>query len=221
MILRVNKLKIILFDWDNTLAETRSALVASVNQVLSENHLPEWDAVKDRRDRNLSFRDNFSVLFGARGEELYRSYKIIYLRKIRSLLSTFDCVPETLAYLKSRGIKIAVMTNKDRELFDYEMPLLFDPSLFIRTVCGHEAPRDKPFPEHALYTLNGLIAEEDISPEHVWIVGDSAQDSDCAKAAGVLPIRIGKPIWTPDLPDEPGTVYFNNFCAFLREISQS
>ena len=221
MVLQVNKLKIILFDWDNTLAETRSALVASVNQVLLDNNLPEWDAIKDRRNRMLSFRDNFPVLFGSRGEELYNNYKLIYRRKIKSLITTFDCVPQTLCYLKSRGIKIAVMTNKDRELFDYELPMLFDPSWFERTVCGHEAPRDKPFPDHAFYTLRGLIDEKDISPEHVWVVGDSAQDSDCAKAAGVLPVRIGKPIWTPDAPPEPGIIYFNNFCLFLQALRQS
>lgn len=57
--LHADKLKIVIFDWDNTLAETRTPLIYAVNRVLKEYGLPEWKEVKKLRDNNLSFRDNF------------------------------------------------------------------------------------------------------------------------------------------------------------------
>lgn len=62
--LSLKSLKYVLFDWDNTLAESRTALVTVVNQVLAEYHMPNWDIVKKRRDAKLSFRDNFPNIFG-------------------------------------------------------------------------------------------------------------------------------------------------------------
>ena len=73
-----------------------------------------------------------------------------------------------------------IMSNKDRRLMEIELPLLFDPQLFSRVVCGHEASRDKPYPEQIYYTLDGLLAPADITPERVWMIGDSPMDSKSA-----------------------------------------
>ena len=70
--LHADKLKIVIFDWDNTLAETRTPLIYAVNRVLKEYGLPEWKEVKKLRDNNLSFRDNFPRIFGSRADEAYR-----------------------------------------------------------------------------------------------------------------------------------------------------
>ena len=56
--LHADKLKIVIFDWDNTLAETRTPLIYAVNRVLKEYGLPEWKEVKKLRDNNLSFRQS-------------------------------------------------------------------------------------------------------------------------------------------------------------------
>ena len=44
--LHADKLKIVIFDWDNTLAETRTPLIYAVNRVLKEYGLPEWKEVR-------------------------------------------------------------------------------------------------------------------------------------------------------------------------------
>ena len=73
--LPLKSLKYVLFDWDNTLAESRTALVTVVNQVLAEYHMPNWDIVKKRRDAKLSFRDNFPNIFGDElAPRAYRRY---------------------------------------------------------------------------------------------------------------------------------------------------
>lgn len=94
----------------------------------------------------------------------------------------------------------------------------FSPSLFARIVAGHEAPHDKPYREHILYSLEGLLKPEEITPENVWMIGDSAQDSDCALAANALPIRIGEPIWHDDNPKDGRIKYFHDFKAFYQAL---
>lgn len=218
MKLDLSKLQYVLFDWDNTLAETRTALVTVVEQVLAEYKRPPMSECRIY-DKNLSFRDNFPNIFGAdTADEAYKRYAALYKEKVASLLSTFPGVKETLAFFAGRNIPMIVMTNKDRRLLEFEMPLLFDPHIFSRIVAGHEAPRDKPYPEQAWYALSGLLKREDVTPEKVWVVGDSDMDSDCALSAGAQPIRIGKPIWNDGLSLNEKIVYFADFAAFLKYL---
>ena len=76
--LSIKDLRVAAFDWDNTLAYIREALVFSINKVLPLYGLPCWDIVKTLRDRNLSFRDNFPRIFGDKAHEAYEKYRIIY-----------------------------------------------------------------------------------------------------------------------------------------------
>lgn len=216
--LSLAKLKAVLFDWDNTLAESRTPLVYAVNKVLEEYGLPDWNVVKQRRDNNLSFRDNFPRIFGNKAGEAYDKYSKIYLKNVARLISTFEGGDEVLKFLRKHGVKIIIMTNKERKLLDFELPLLFEPEMFDRIVAGHEAPRDKPYGEHALYALQGIVAREEINPDTVWVVGDSPQDSSCATAVQARPIRIGKPIWGDEGDKCPDIVYFDTFCDFYKAL---
>lgn len=221
MDLDISQLKYVLFDWDNTLAESRTALVTVVNQVLNEYHLPAWEVMAAKRDRNLSFRDNFPNIFGAdKAKEAYCRYAELYAAQVSGLITTFPCVKETLEYFQIRDKKIMIMSNKDRRLLELELPMILKPEYFTRIVCGHEAKRDKPYPEHAFYTLEGYLEPKEINRNNVWIVGDSKQDSDCARSAGALPIRIGQPVWLDDCSREDGVVYYNDFADFFEHLPQ-
>ena len=218
--LRADKLKIVIFDWDNTLAETRTPLIYAVNRVLKEYGLPEWKEVNKLSDNNMSFRDNFPRIFGEKADEAYRKYADIYLANVAGLISTFAGTHEVLDWLKKRGILLAIMSNKDRRLLEFELPLLFRPEIFDRIVCGHEALQDKPYPAHALYTLDGLIEKDGISPETVWIVGDSPQDSICACTVNALPIRIGSPIWGDEEEYAENILHYDTFSDFYRDLQE-
>ena len=112
--LNLQELKAAVFDWDNTLAESRTALVFCVNKVLQEYHLPQWEEVKGKRDNKLSFRDNFPRIFGDKAEEAYEKYTKIYLQNVGKMITAFPKTLEVLQLLKSQGVKLMVMSNKDR-----------------------------------------------------------------------------------------------------------
>lgn len=217
--LDISKLKYAVFDWDNTLADTRPHLIETISIVLKEYNLPGWDIVKRRRDPRLSFRDNFVHIFGPDlAAEAYERYVGLYQNGKDSSLITFPGVKSVLDNLYGHGVRLFIMTNKDRRLFDLELPLLFDPRLFTRTVAGHEAPRDKPSPEQVYFLLKGLLKPGEITPENVWIIGDSPQDSSCALAAGARPVRIGRPIWDDDAGIDNRVVWFRDFMDFAAAL---
>lgn len=216
--LQLDKLKVVLFDWDNTLAESRTPLVYAINKVLEEYHMPEWNVIKSCRDNDLSFKDNFPRIFGNKAGEAYDKYSKLYLKNVERLISTFEGVNEVLKFFKKHNIKVIIMTNKDRKLLDFELPLLFEAEIFDKVVAGHEAPRDKPYGEHALYALDGVLKNDEITPESVWIVGDSPQDSHCALAINAQAIRIGTSIWGDEQENNHNIVYFDTFCEFYQEL---
>lgn len=216
--LNLKELKAAVFDWDNTLAESRTALVFCVNQVLKEYNLPEWEIVKAKRDNNLSFRDNFPRIFGDKAAEAYEKYMQVYLKNVAGMISTFPKTVDVLQFLKSKEVKLMVMSNKDRRLLNYELPLLFNPDLFDNVVCGHEAAKDKPYGEHLFWTLKNMFTPQQINRQNVWVIGDSPQDSTCAENAGALPIRIGKSIWNDETKDTSGIVFFDSFVDFYKTL---
>lgn len=215
----ISKLKFAIFDWDNTLADSRPHIIETINKILPEYNLPVWDIVKRRRDPGLSFRDNFVHIFGpSLAAEAYERYVELYKNRKDFGFITFPGVKEVIDNLYGQGVKLFIMTNKDRRLFDLELPQLFDPRLFVRTVAGHEAPRDKPSPEQVYFLLRGLLKPEEITPENVWIIGDSAHDSSCALAAGAQAIRIGQPIWGDDAGIDDRIVCFRDFLDFAAAL---
>ena len=216
--LDISKLRAVLFDWDNTLAESRSSLVIAVNRVLKEYHLPEWEISKQKRDTNLSFKDNFPRIFGDKAYEAYERYREIYKSIAASRIIAFPSAKEVIEFFKSRDITVMIVTNKERCLLEYELPLLYRKEDFAKIVCGHEAPRDKPHGDQALFALKGFINREEISPETVWIIGDSPQDSNSALEINALPIRINQSIWGDEGQKEDKIVYFSGFPEFLSAL---
>lgn len=210
--LDISKLKYVLFDWDNTLAESRSSLVEAVNQVLAAYGLPDWEISKQKRNKDLSFKDNFPNVFGQdKAQKAYEDYRKIYIKIAPNRISSFPYAQEVLDFFLSHGIKLMIVTNKERQLLEFELPFLYKPECFCNIVCGHEAPADKPSGEQIKYALKGYSSPEEINPQTVWVVGDSHQDSRAAKAAGVQAIRINESIWGEVETKDKGVFYFKNF----------
>ena len=214
--LNVSNLKAVVFDWDNTLAQSRDALVASVNVVLKKYDLPSWDEVKSKRNNNLSFEDNFPIIFGKNAHKAYQLYRQIYVQIVPNLIKRTRYAYPVLNFFKKRNIPICLMTNKDRYLLDFEMPLLFEAEYFSYIVCGHEAAYNKPHPEHLIQTLKPFLPN--IKMQNVWVIGDSPQDSDCACSCGAKAIRIGADLWEEDKNTDKNCLFFDSFVDFYESL---
>ena len=218
MRLSSKKLKVVLFDWDGTLAQSDIPRVMAINKVLKEYSLPTWDEVKKLRDDMLSFMDNFPKIFGQDAQIAYTKFCEYYTQIVKNNIKGYPDADTLIHFFRSKGIKVAIMTNKDRPLLEFELPILYEPNLFDRIVCGHEAPRDKPHGDQAIYTLKNLIDFADISPETVWIIGDSNLDNICASAINALPIRVNNDKNLNGNANCKNAIFFKDYTSLLNSI---
>lgn len=217
-LLDISQLKAAVFDWDNTLAESRTPLTYAVNQILPRYGLPEWEISKQKRDINLSFRDNFPRIFGDKAHEAYEQYVEVYLQNVDKMIKAYPKTTEVLEFLKDRGVSLMIMSNKDRRLLEHELPLLFDETLFDKIVCGHEAEKDKPYRDHLIWTLKDFMPAEEITPQNVWVIGDSPQDSLCACGANAQAIRIGPRLQEAEPIHSGNVLFYDSFVDFYENL---
>lgn len=231
---------VVLFDWHATLVDTLDAMYRAVDDVLPElaelqllDRLvkPEDSrSIDDRRlveyvrsfgklhpkikaDRKISRTDIFEVLFGNDEEAKRIAHEAFnrHYRKHFGDVQPFEPeVREVLEALRALGLKVGVITNRDREFFATELEKVDATGwthLFDTSVCGDDAERRKPNPDQVLLATRNVGAEPG---PHVWYVGDSTTDTVAAKTAGVTSIFFNGAQWDRDWLDKifPGTERF-------------
>lgn len=98
----------------------------------------------------------------------------------------FPGVLDSIATLRAKGIKTALVTNKMRDLTmsfvkDREVEELFD-----AVVCGDDCPRNKPSPD-MLWRACELLG---VDVSQTVMVGDSRNDALAAREAGSIPALV-------------------------------
>lgn len=218
--MHLDKLEVAVFDWDGTLINSRDAIIFSANKILQKADLANWHDLQQHIDSKLSFKKNFQNLLGEFSDYAWYEFCQIYEASFIALTSKFAGVNESLDFLKKQGVKLAIVTNKDRSLFTSEYQHYFPHNPFDIIVCGEEAPRDKPYPEHALYALNEVMDISDIDKHTVWFLGDSHQDFECARSIGAMPIVMGKNIHDGKLRYNVDYYHFDSFLHFSYALKQ-
>jgi len=172
----------LLLDFDGTIADSYSAIAASVNHVRAAYGLPQLTIaeVKVHVGRGLHYLLQQTVP-GANLEAdaaLYRAHHPTVLEHGTRLLPE---VGKTLADLHRHQVKIAICSNK---------PVAFTRTLvkqlgidsYLSDVLGPEdVPQPKPAPDMLLAALKRL----DVDASNALYVGDMTVDIETARAAGV------------------------------------
>ena len=101
---------------------------------------------------------------------------------------------ETLRQVRSKSLKLGLVTNNSRSGTDLTLKRLHLKPLFDAIVTRDDCDEMKPSPAPILK----ILTELGISPEEAILVGDSAMDVIAARAAGIRsaavstgPFRIG------------------------------
>ena len=178
----------ILFDWDNTLADTWPTIHASLTKAFEEMGHTPWTMEETKRNVHRSLRDSFPELFGnewERAGEIYlNQFKTIHLEKLTPL----EDAEEVLKRLKDSDIYVALVSNKTGENLRAEVEHMGWNHYFSKVIGAKDAAADKPdaAPVHMALEGSGIIPGE-----HVWFVGDTVTDLECAKNTGCTPIFYG------------------------------
>ena len=180
--------KLILYDLDGTLVDTRRDIINSVRYALKTLNGPELtdDEIKDCVGTGLhalikqAFRTDDEKL-SDRGSKLYRKH---YKKHMLDHTHLYAGARECLEHFKDR--KQAVITNKPNPYSSQILEALGVAHYFIAILAGDNGLPFKPDPA-AIYHL---MLDTDSTKEEVIFVGDSFVDIQAARNAGVEVVTL-------------------------------
>jgi phosphoglycolate phosphatase len=220
--------RVMLFDWHGTLVNTNDAMYQAIEEMLSQleeldlvRHILPEDQAKTQEDEKLAhyiriFRhlppkvlaekritrtDIFDALFGDNPQAnaiAHQAYNQCYRHHYGKVFPIQDAIYDYLSYLKKCGIKIGVVTNRNREFLSYELHHIESgrwKNLFDTILCGNEVSRYKPAPDSLQQAVAAL---DEVSGSHVWYVGDSVTDMVTASKAGSTSVFYNGALWQQD-----------------------
>jgi phosphoglycolate phosphatase len=173
-------------DLDGTMVDTLGDFVVVLGMVLDELKLPRVDRrfVEHTVGKGSEHLIRSTLLEtgadASRYDEAWALYQRHYLAINGEHASVYPGVVEGLERLKSRGWKLACLTNKPTA---FAVPLLRQKGLdgFFSVVFGGDAfERKKPDPLPLVKTCEALA----MAPGRTLMIGDSSNDARAARAAG-------------------------------------
>lgn len=181
-----------IFDLDGTLLDTLGDLAASVNFALRSCGLPEHSIDDVRRFVGNGVRKLMerAVPDGADNplfEEAYASFCQHYMDHSLDTTHPYEGIPETLAALKAKGCRLAVVSNKMMAATQALCRHFFPDTIEV-AIGEHEAAgiRKKPAPDTVIAALRAL----GVGKEHAVYVGDSDVDIQTARNSGIPCISV-------------------------------
>ena len=184
--------KTVIFDLDGTLLNTLDDLADSTNYALSKFGYPTRtiDEVRQFVGNGVAKLIERAIPEGKNNpnfEKCLAIFKENYAQNMYNKTAPYNGIIEMLSNLKSKGIKIAVVSNK----FDLAVKELCKKYFegFIDFAAGEneaQGIKKKPAPDTVLSVLN----EFNFAPEDAVYVGDSDVDVNTAKNAGVKSVGV-------------------------------
>jgi pyrophosphatase PpaX len=181
-------LRAALFDFDGTLVDTTDLIYQSMRHAAGEVLGREISREVLMANVGQPLPRQMELLSAEHAEALLDSYRLHNEENHDALIKEFPGVEESLARLRSAGIKVAVVTSKRR--FSVDMALKIFPGLgdvVDRWITMEDTTEHKPRPEPL---LKGLKLLGDVPKEQAAYVGDSPFDVAAAKAAGVKSVAV-------------------------------
>ena len=178
-------IRLIIFDFDGTLGDTRANIVTTMRETIRTMGLPPVGEEEIAATIGLTLEDGFRQMFpGLSDGDTLRCaalYREIFERTRKTLIPTlFRHVKETLAALKAKGYSLTVASSRrsaSLNEFLQEMAI----AEYISYVLGADSvDKAKPAPEPVLKTLHAL----GFTADECLVVGDMPVDVLMGKAAG-------------------------------------
>ena len=181
-----------IFDLDGTLLDTLDDLTASVNYALRTHGMPGHSTDDVRRFVGNGVRKLMerAVPDGADNplfEDAFATFRQHYMTHSLDTTRPYKGIPETLAALKARGCRLAVVSNKMMAATQSLCSHFFPDTIEV-AIGEHEAEgiRKKPAPDTVIAALDAL----GVGKERAVYVGDSDVDIQTARNSGLPCISV-------------------------------
>ena len=188
------KLKLILFDLDGTLIETVHEIADATNDTLRALDLVE---VSESQVRDWIGHGTRELLISALAcikqcpigqirewsqlQQVFELFDHFYLARCGTHSYLYADVFDVLGQLKSAGIKMAVVTNKESRFTQAVMQAHHLESYFDVVISGDTLGSKKPDPQG----INLCLQTLGVQPDEAIFIGDSSVDAKTAQNAGL------------------------------------
>jgi phosphoglycolate phosphatase-like HAD superfamily hydrolase len=181
------KIKLIIFDLDGTLINAYPAIIKSFNYTMQKLNYPKQDDLSIRRavgwgDKNLlkPFIDPRDL---KKGLFIYcRHHKTALLKGSR----LFPRVKMILRYLKNKGYKLAVASNRPTIFSLILIRHLGLGKYFDYVLCADKLKHGKPYPE----ILKKIMQRFNVASRQALYVGDMVIDVQAGRRAKIKTIIV-------------------------------
>ena len=183
--------KVIIFDFDGTLCDTRSNIIIAFRATMEHLGLEMRDEETCGATIGLTLRDGFKSMNpdfdDAKIDYCVETYRQIFAERRKELMpDLFPGVKETLEALHKRGHRMTIATSRLTDSLMLFMRHHGIDHYFEYAVGSDSVTHHKPHPEPALKTLAAL----NITPSEAIMVGDMPVDIAMAHNAGIRAIGV-------------------------------
>jgi phosphoglycolate phosphatase len=183
--------KVIIFDFDGTLCDTRSNIIIAFRATMEHLGLDMRNEETCGATIGLTLRDGFKSMYpdfdDAKIDYCVDTYRQIFAERRKELMpDLFPGVKETLEALCKRGYRMTIATSRLTDSLMLFMRHHGIDHYFEYAVGSDSVTHHKPHPEPALKTLR----EFNIAPSEAIMVGDMPVDIAMAHNAGIRAIGV-------------------------------
>lgn len=185
------KPRLIIFDFDGTLADTRQNIVRTMQATIRRMGLAERNDAQCAATIGLTLYDGFLRLYpdmdGHAAELCVAKYREIYFEDVASAIpQLFDGVAETLHALRGEGILLAVASSRSSPSLLLFMRERAIDHLFSYILGSDSVSRHKPEPE----AVEVILQKSGFNPSEAIVVGDMPVDILMARSASVRAVGV-------------------------------
>ncbi len=184
--------KAVIFDLDGTLVNSIEDIADAMNRVLKRNNYEthDYEAYKTFVGRGLRKMCESAMPESARNdkqiEECFGELMQVYSENCVNKTRPYEGIRSLLSELKSKGIKVAVFSNKVNHLAKKVVDSVFaDFNFDIVIGSGGAIPR-KPDTTGIDY----ICKQMNLSPDDYLYVGDSGVDMQTATGSGIYAVGV-------------------------------
>ena len=210
--------KLVIFDFDGTLGDTRQNIVITMQQSMRQMGLPVADENTCGSVIGLPLKDCYRHIYPHLDDEgaeaCAEAYRQLFFANAKKLVpKPFPHVIETLQALQDKGILMSIASSRTSASLHR---LVDDMGLrkYISFIVGSdEVEHHKPDPEPVLVTLKHF----GLRPEEALVVGDMPYDILMGRAAGTHTCAVtygNAPL--PDLQSSCPDHIITNFADILK-----
>jgi phosphoglycolate phosphatase len=209
--------RLLIFDLDGTLVDSREDLAAAVNRMRADYGLPPLPVATVSGFIGDGVHRLVARALGEHPADLEQAVsrmKTHYDAHLHDRTVLYPGVGQGLADLHAAGHVLALVSNKVVAACEAILRHFEVLPLFALVLGGDSLPNLKPHPEPLLETMR----RTGFDASRTWMIGDHVTDLEAARAAGVPSAFVTYGIGHPGV--ESATRRFDSFAELVRFFTQ-